>query len=93
MAISKAQLIDAIALNTGITKRAAGEALQTLTEIVTDELSTGGEVVISGFGKFHASARKARTARVPGTDRTVEVPAKVVPKFTPSKTLKDAIGN
>lgn len=94
--MNKHQLIDALAekvnakLGEGsVTKRAITETLEAFVETVQDEVVKGGEVALVGFGSFKLAQRAARTARVPGTKRTVEVPARKTPVFKVGKSFKD----
>ena len=50
-------------------------------------------MALLGFGTFSTASREARTAKVPGTDKTVNVPATTVAKFKVGKALKDAVAN
>jgi DNA-binding protein HU-beta len=54
-------------------------------------LVKGDSVSFIGFGTFSTAKRAARTAKVPGTDRTVDVAATTVAKFKVGKALKDAV--
>jgi len=89
--MNKSQLIEKIALSADISKVAAGHALDALTKAVTDELASGGDVALVGFGTFSVSARAARTGRNPQTGATIEIAAANVPKFKAGKALKDAV--
>lgn len=89
--MTHAQLTAAIAAQTGLTKADAGRALAALTAIVTAELRGKGTVKIAGLGNFKAKHRAARTANNPQTGGTIKVPARWVPAFSISKTLKDSI--
>lgn len=89
--MTKAQLVAEIAKETGMTKSAAEKVLGAFVKVVTKALKKKDKVAIPGFGTFKVSRRKKRKARVPGTDKIIEVPARTVPRFTPAKTLKDAI--
>ena len=90
--MSKQDLINAIAQSAGITKRAAGEALETLIRTVTNELKRGRTVTITGFGTFRVSKRNARMGVNPrNPSQRISIPAMKVPAFKAGKTLKDAI--
>ena len=90
--MSKQDLINAIAQSAGITKRAAGEALETLIRTVTNELKRGRTVTITGFGTFRVSKRNARMGVNPrNPSQRISSPAMKVPAFKAGKTLKDAI--
>ena len=90
--MSKQDIINAIADASGITKRAAGAALEALTTLVTQELKKGNSITITGFGTFRVSNRAARTGVNPrNPSQRISIPAMKVPSFKAGKTLKDAV--
>ena len=92
--ISKVELINEIALHDAFANTSKSKVTSVVNHIldtITTHLVNGNEVNLSGFGIFRTAVSSARTAKVPGTDRTVEVPAKTVAKFKASKALKDAV--
>ncbi|MBL4832619.1 MAG: HU family DNA-binding protein [Pseudomonas sp.] len=89
--MNKSQLIEKIAHNTDITKAEAERALNAFTGAVTEELASGGDVALVGFGTFSVSARAARTGRNPKTGEPLQIAATNVPKFKAGKGLKDAV--
>ena len=91
--MTKAELIKEFSMVDSFKSKAeAGRALDTLIEIITRTLVNGEEVVLGNdFGRFKVATQSARTAKVPGTDKTVEVPAKKVIKFRVSSALKTTI--
>lgn len=89
--MTKADLIDKIAANTGLTKTDAGRALDATLDSVKAVLKKGQKVTLVGFGTFSVSKRKARKGRNPRTGAEIKIPAAKVPKFTAGKALKDAI--
>lgn len=92
MSMSKQDLINHIAQAAGITKRAAADALEALTSMVTKELKKGSSVTITGFGTFRVSQRAARTGVNPRNPmQRISIPAMRVPSFKAGKTLKDAV--
>jgi len=88
--VNKSQLIEKIAAGADISKAAAGRALDSLIESVTDELKDGGQVALVGFGTFSVRDRAARTGRNPQTGATIEIAAAKIPAFKAGKALKDA---
>jgi DNA-binding protein HU-beta len=88
--MNKSQLIEKMAIGADISKSAAGRALDSFIESVTDELKSGGDVALVGFGTFSVSARAARTGRNPKTGSAIEIAASNQPKFKAGKALKDA---
>jgi len=89
--MNKSELVAAIADNASITKAEASRALQSLLDNVTNSLSKGESVVLTGFGTFSVSNRAARTGRNPSTGKAIEIPAKTVAKFKPGKGLSTAV--
>ena len=92
--ISKMELINEVALHdvfANTSKAKVTSVVNHILDTITAHLVAGDEVNLSGFGIFKTAVSKARTAKVPGTDKTVDVPAKAVAKFKASKALKDAV--
>lgn len=89
--MSKQNLIDAVAEHADLTKDKASVAVNAMLSYIEKTLQSGEEVSIPPLGKFKVSARKAREGRNPTTGQTIQIPASNVPKFQPSKTLKDAV--
>ena len=90
--MSKQDLIDAIADAAGITKRAAGDALEAFIGHVTMNLKKGNNVTVTGFGTFKVSKRAARQGVNPRNPKErISIPAMKVPTFKAGKTLKDSV--
>ncbi|XZG69509.1 HU family DNA-binding protein [Chitinibacteraceae bacterium HSL-7] len=89
--MNKSELIDAIAESAGLSKAAAGKALDATIEAVTAALKKGDEVTLVGFGSFYVAEREARTGRNPRTGETINIEAAKQPKFRAGKSLKDAV--
>lgn len=89
--MTKEQMIEKMAKDAGITKRAASNAINTFFDSVTSALKKGQKVSFVGFGTFTTSKRKARTGRNPQTGASIKIPAARVPKFKPGKKLRDAV--
>lgn len=89
--MNKAEFIDAVAAKAGLSKKDAKGAVDAALETITEALVKGDTVSFIGFGTFSTAARAARTAKVPGTDKTVSVAATTVAKFKVGKALKDAV--
>lgn len=75
----------------GLQKRNVVAAIDAYNETVIEALKSGDSVPLKGFGTFATSTRKARTGRNPRTGEQMAIPASVVPRFNPSKTVKDAL--
>jgi len=89
--MNKAQLIDAIASNAGLTKADAKKALDAFVSTTTDALKGGDRVALIGFGSFSVSERGARTGRNPQTGKEIKIKAKKVVKFKAGAELSDAV--
>ena len=85
--MNKADLINAIAANAGITKAASKKALDAFIGATTDALKNGERVSLIGFGTFGVAKRSARTGRNPKTQKAMHMPAKKVVKFKPGSEL------
>lgn len=89
--MNKSDLIDKIAVKSGLTKADSGRALDAFIETVSGTLGKGDDITLVGFGTFTTSKRSARTGRNPQTGATIKIPATVVPKFRAGKALKAAV--
>jgi DNA-binding protein HU-beta len=89
--MTKEELIAKMAASAGITKVAAGTALEAFTGAVTSSLKKGQRVSLVNFGTFTISKRKARMGRNPRTGESLKIPAAKVPKFSAGKELRSAV--
>ncbi len=90
--MTKAELVEKMAQDAGISKVAAAKALKSFTDNVTKALKKkNGKVTLVGFGTFAKIRRKARKGRNPQTGELIKIKACNVVKFRPGKKLKDAI--
>ena len=89
--VTKSDLVDAIAADTGMSKTAAKSALESVIDNISSSLKKGNKVQITGFGSFEVRKRKARTGVKPGTSEKIKIPATKVPAFKAGSGLKDAV--
>jgi DNA-binding protein HU-beta len=89
--MNKAQLIDAIAANAGLTKADAKKALDAFIKATTQALKKADRVALVGFGSFSVSKRSARTGRNPQSGKEIKIPAKKVVKFKAGSDLADVV--
>jgi DNA-binding protein HU-beta len=89
--MNKAELIDQIAKDSGITKKQATESLEAFTGAVVSTLKKGDTVTLVGFGTFSVSNRAARNGRNPQTGATIKIKARKVPKFKAGKDFSGKI--
>lgn len=87
--MNKANLIDYVAGEVGVTKKDAKAAIEAVLSGVIEGLTSDAKVTLVGFGTFSLVQKAARMARNPKTGEAIDVPAKVVPKFKASAALKD----
>ncbi len=89
--MNKAELIDAIAGESNLTKADAKRALDAFIDATTDALKKGDRVALVGFGSFAVSKRSARTGRNPQTGQPITIGAKKVVKFKAGSELADSV--
>ena len=89
--MNKTQLIDVVALKTGLKKAQAEAAVNAVNEAIAEALAAGDKVQIIGFGTYEVKTRGERTGRNPKTGETIEIAACKKPSFTAAKALKDAV--
>ena len=91
--MTKADLVEEVAKVTELTRKDSEVIVDTLFESVIKALRVGDKLEVRGFGSFRVRQRNARVGRNPKTGEKVEVPAKRVPYFKPSKELKDLVNS
>ncbi|NLI97311.1 HU family DNA-binding protein [bacterium] len=89
--MTKAELIDKIASDAKITKKAATTAVSTMVGEITKALKKGQRVPLVGFGTFMVRRTKARKGRNPRTGEEIKIKAGKRPVFKPGKALRDAV--
>lgn len=89
--MNKAELIDKIAKDSGITKAQANDALDSFTNSVIGTLKKGDRVTLVGFGTFSVSERAARNGRNPQTGEVIKIKARKAPKFKAGKEFSTKI--
>ena len=89
--MTKAELVDQIAMQTGLTKRQSEEVLELFLTSIVETVQTGGKVELRGFGSFRCRSREPRLGRNPRTAEAVAVPGKRVPVFKAGKQLRERL--
>ena len=89
--MTKADLIEEVAKIADITRKDSEVVVETIFDGIVHALRAGDKIEIRGFGSFRTRQRKARVGRNPKTGDKVEVAAKKIPFFKPSKELKDVV--
>lgn len=89
--MNKTDLVEVVALKTGMTKTAAEAAVKAVNEAIAEALAAGDKVQIIGFGTYSVKTRAAREGRNPKTGEAMTIAASKAPAFTAGKALKDAV--
>uniref|UniRef100_A0A7C5YUJ3 HU family DNA-binding protein n=1 Tax=candidate division CPR3 bacterium TaxID=2268181 RepID=A0A7C5YUJ3_UNCC3 len=93
MVVLKKDLVSKVAETLGISKRQAGEAVDTVFNEIVASLKKGEAVLVTKFGKFYTKKMKARTAIVPRSDppKKITVPARTAVRFKAGKSLREMV--
>ena len=91
MSLTKAQIVENIQDQTGLTKLKATDTVETLLEIIKSSLADGENVLVSGFGKFCVKEKQRRKGRNPATGDEMMLDARRVVTFKCSGKLRDKI--
>ena len=89
--MTKTELIDKVAKETGLTKKDSNGAIDAIVEAISGALAKDDKVTLVGFGSFEVRKREARQGRNPQTGKAITIPARKVPAFRAGKALKDAV--
>jgi integration host factor subunit alpha len=91
MTLTKADIVETISKENGYTKNKSFEIVETLLEIIKDDLESGEDVLISGFGKFRVKEKRERRGRNPATGEDMMLAPRKVVTFRCSQQLRDKI--
>ena len=89
--MTKADLIEEVSRVVEMTRKESEVIVEAIFGSIVQALHEGDKIEIRGFGSFRTRERQARIGRNPKTGERVEVPAKRIPFFKPSKELKDLV--
>ena len=89
--MKKQDFIKAVATDAGLSQDVVGKMLASMIDVITSELSKGGEVNITGFGAFKVAERAARNGVNPRTREAIKIPAMKSPVFRAGKTFKESV--
>ena len=89
--MTKAELIEEVSRVVEMTRKDSEVIVEAIFDSVVRALRGGDKIEIRGFGSFRTRQRNARIGRNPKTGEKVDVPAKRVPFFKPSKELRDSV--
>ena len=91
--LTKADLIEEVLRITELPRKESETIVETIFDSIIESLQKGQKIEIRGFGSFRTRERRGRVGRNPKTGEKVEVPAKKIPFFKPSKELKDFVNS
>ncbi|MDR2870433.1 MAG: HU family DNA-binding protein [Deferribacteraceae bacterium] len=89
--MNKQELVDKVSKKVGLTKKDTQSVVDTLIESIMDTLKKGNSVTLVGFGSFKVVKRAARKGRNPQSGKSIDIPARKTPKFTPGKLFKEKV--
>jgi integration host factor subunit beta len=89
--LTKADLIEEVLRITELPRKESETIVETIFDSIIESLQKGQKIEIRGFGSFRTRERRGRIGRNPKTGAKVDVPAKKIPFFKPSKELKDFV--
>jgi len=91
--MTKAELIEDVSRVVEMSRKDSEIIVETIFDSIVKSLKAGDKIEIRGFGSFRTRQRKPRIGRNPKTGTRVDVPAKKIPYFKPSKELKDLVNS
>jgi len=89
--MNKSELVSEVAKKTGLSTRETEAGIQTMLDAITTEITKGGKVTLTGFGTFEIGNRKARAGVNPRTGDRIQIAATKMPRFKPSRNLRNMI--
>ena len=89
--MNKTELVEQIAQKADLSRRDAEQAIEAALTTIEEQLAKGGEINITGFGKFHVAQRGARQGRNPQTGAPIQIAASKVPRFSAGSKLKQVV--
>ena len=89
--MTKSEFVDQVARANSLSKKDAESAVDAVIDGIQGVLERGGEVSLTGFGKFHVAERGARQGKHPRTGESIQIAASRVPRFTAGAKLKQAV--
>ena len=89
--MTKQELVQKVADDAGLNASQAKVVVEATFDSIVAELARGGDVSVSGFGKFSVSERSAREGRNPATGEPIQIAASKAARFSPASALKKAL--
>jgi integration host factor subunit alpha len=93
VALTKADLVEALYTKIGFSKKEAADLVEMVFETLKSTLASGSKVKISGFGNFVVRQKRARMGRNPQTGESIEISARKVLTFRPSQVLRAEVNS
>jgi integration host factor subunit alpha len=93
VALTKADLVDAIHERIGFSKKEAVDMVELIFDTMKDALEKGDKIKISGFGNFLVREKRPRAGRNPQTGDTIQISARRVLTFKPSQVLRTEVND
>jgi integration host factor subunit alpha len=93
MALTKIQIVEAIQESLNYSKNESTRVVEKLLDIIKENISSGEDVLISGFGKFCVNEKQERKGRNPATDEEMILEKRKVVTFKCSSKLRDKVNN
>lgn len=88
MAMTKADIVEALYEKVGFSKKEAADLVELVFDTIKGTLSQGQKIKISGFGNFVVREKRSRVGRNPQTGQSIEISARRVLTFRPSQVLR-----
>ena len=91
MSLTKADIAETISIQCGCSNKRSTDLIETILEIIKQRLSSGEDVLISGFGKFSVNEKNERRGRNPATGNDLTLGQRRVATFRSSPVLKEKL--
>ena len=93
MAMTKADIVEALYEKVGFSKKEAADLVELVFDTLKSTLSKGQKIKISGFGNFVVREKRSRVGRNPQTGESIEISARRVLTFRPSQVLRSEVNS
>lgn len=90
---TKADIVEAVYQKIGLSKKESADIVDTVFEVIREQLEQSEPVKISGFGNFNVRSKGPRRGRNPKTGDEIEITARKVLSFKPSQILRDKVNS
>jgi integration host factor subunit alpha len=91
VAMTKADIVQALNEKLGFSKKESADLVELVFETLKSTLAQGQKIKISGFGNFVVREKRSRIGRNPQTGQTIEISARRVLNFRPSQVLRSEV--